>query len=205
MKLRGFSLAKGTLAFVLALTCATSFAGQSELVRFDPATTKVNFTLGDILHTVHGTFHLKSGEIRFDTVTGAATGSLIVDPASGNSGNKTRDGKMKREILQTDRYPEIVFSPTHVSGSLPAQGNATLNIQGIFRIHGSNHDMTLSVPVDVKGNTVGVQTEFLVPYVAWGMKNPSTLFLRVDDKVKINVAANAQLLAEPDSKTASRK
>jgi hypothetical protein len=30
---------------------------------------------------------------------------------------------------------------------------------------------------------------FVVPYVQWGMKNPSTLFLRVGDKVNIDLEA----------------
>ena len=30
---------------------------------------------------------------------------------------------------------------------------------------------------------------FTIPYVKWGLKNPSTLFLRVSDKVDIDIAA----------------
>jgi len=30
---------------------------------------------------------------------------------------------------------------------------------------------------------------FTIPYVKWGLKNPSTLFLRVSDKVVIDIAA----------------
>ena len=181
------------LFFVLGVGCAAVSAAEQEVVQFDLATTKVDFTLGDVLHTVHGTFRLKSGEIHFDRATGTASGALVVDAASGNSGNNARDRKMKRDILQTDRYPDIVFNPTHVSGTLPVEGDATLNVQGLFRIHGADHDMMLSVPVKISGGMVFVQTEFMVPYVAWGMKNPSTFILRVDDKVQINISGTAHI------------
>jgi polyisoprenoid-binding protein YceI len=195
-----FTLRASALLFAFAnAACMTGFAEQTEVVRFDPASTAVTFTLGDVLHTVHGTFRLKSGEIRFDPVTGAAGGSLVVDAASGDSGNRTRDRKMKRDILQTDQYPEIVFSPTHVTGSLPARGEATLNVQGLFRIHGADHQLTLSVPVVVSGIDINVRTEFLVPYVAWGMKNPSSFILRVNDKVQIDVAGTAHVENAPQS------
>lgn len=188
------SLRNGLLLFlVLGAGGAAVSAAEQEVVQFDPATTKVDFTLGSLLHTVHGSFRLKSGEIRFDRVTGTASGALVVDAASGNSGNNARDRKMKRDVLQTGRYPDIVFNPTHVSGTLPADGNATLNVQGLFRIHGADHDMMLSVPVTISGGMVSLRTEFLVPYVAWGMKNPSTFILRVDDKVRINVAGTARI------------
>jgi polyisoprenoid-binding protein YceI len=182
------------LALLLVTTRSRSSA-QQQVVQFDPATTKIDFTLGASLHTVHGTFHLKSGEIRFDPATGAASGALVVDAASGNSGNDKRDTKMKREVLETDRYPDIVFSPTHVSGILPAQGEKTLNVEGVFRIHGADHNMTLSVPVLVSKDSVQIQTELFVPYIAWGMKNPSTFLLHVSEQVKINVAGSVQITA----------
>jgi hypothetical protein len=37
--------------------------------------------------------------------------------------------------------------------------------------------------------------KFLVPYVKWGLKNPSTFILRVDDKVTIDVHAVGQIAA----------
>ena len=40
-------------------------------------------------------------------------------------------------------------------------------------------------------------TNFIVPYQAWGMKNPSTLFLHVDDKVRISVSAAGRLTGGP--------
>lgn len=173
---------------VLILLCSIAAAAQQVQITLDPAQTKVDWTLGDVLHTVHGTFKLKSGNIVFDSKTGDASGQIVVEALSGESGNRTRDGKMQKEILESGRYPEIVFLPKHMTGNLPAQGGLTLQIQGIFRIHGGDHDLKLSLPVQADGSRAKATTTFEVPYEAWGMKNPSTFLLKVENKVAISIS-----------------
>src|SRR5271169_1838430 len=81
-------------AALLTLAMLSPLAAQQTKIRFDPAKTRIEWTLGDVLHTVQGTFQLKSGSFLFDPRTGEAGGQLVVDATSGNSGNKTRDSKM---------------------------------------------------------------------------------------------------------------
>lgn len=175
-------------AVVLFLLFSLAASAQQTQITLDPAQTKIDWTLGDVLHTVHGTFKLKSGSIAFDSKTGDASGQIVVDATSGESGNHTRDGKMHKEILESGRYPEIVFLPKHVTGNVPTEGNSTLQVQGVFRIHGGDHDLTLSFPVQSDGSKTIATTKFEVPYEAWGMKNPSTLFLKVENKVEIDIS-----------------
>ena len=179
------------LTIAVALISLYSFAASAQQVQvtLDPAQTKVNWVLGDVLHTVEGTFKLKSGSIVFDPKTGDASGQIVVDAKSGQSGNDKRDAKMQKEVLESGRFPEIIFMPKHVTGNLPAQGSSTLQVQGIFRIHGGDHDMTLSFPVQADGSRATATTKFVVPYEAWGMKNPSVMFLKVENKVEIAISA----------------
>ena len=149
--------------------------------------------MGASLHTAHGTFKLRSGAFSFDPISGNASGEFVVEAASGDSGNRTRDEKMDKEVLESKRYPEITFLPRKLLGKLAAQGSSTVQVQGVFHIHGTDHDLTLSVPVQVDGTTVKVATSFSVPYQAWGMKNPSTLFLHVDDKVEVSINSVGKL------------
>src|SRR5690348_13402203 len=88
---------------------ASPLFSQPLLMKLDPASTQINFTLGDILHTVHGTFHLKDANLKLDPETGLAGGSLVVDAASGDSGSDARDSRMRSNILETGRFPEITF------------------------------------------------------------------------------------------------
>jgi len=162
---------------------------QQIAVNLDPAQTKIQWTLADVLHTVHGTFKLRSGSLTFDSQSGAASGEIIVDATSGESGNHSRDKKMHKEVLESQRYPAIIFSPTHVMGKLTDQGTSNLQVQGVFHIHGANHDLTLSLVVEKSGDTVRASTSFVVPYQDWGMKNPSTFLLKVENKVSISISS----------------
>lgn len=188
-------------AVLLLLQLLAVVASAQEMVfQLDPAQSHVNFTLGDVLHTVHGTFQLKSGTIRFNPQTGAASGSLVVDATSGNSGNKSRDRRMHRQILEDDKYPEIVFTPQHVTGKLLPQGASQMELQGSMTLHGQQHPMTVDMPVQINHDQASADVHFIVPYVKWGLKNPSTFILRVSDKVNIDVHAVGHLA---DSSVAS--
>jgi polyisoprenoid-binding protein YceI len=180
---------------ILLFVVSTAASAQQTQIKLDPAKSRIDWTLGDVLHTVQGTFQLKSGSIRFDPQTGEASGEIIVDAASGNSGNGTRDSKMKKEILESAKYPEIVFTPKHVSGYAVGQESSTIQVAGDFTIHGGTHALTLTMPVTIKSNSVQANTKFIVPYEEWGMKNPSTLFLKVDKTVAISISAIGEVQA----------
>ena len=162
---------------------------QEMTLELDPANTRISFTLEATLHTVHGTFALKSGTIHFNPSTGSASGMVIVDATSGDTDNRSRDHKMHTEILESQRYSEITFSPTKLSGKVELQGDSSVQLDGIFKLHGTEHPMTLTLPVQAKGTSLSARTHIVVPYIAWGLKNPSTFLLHVGDKVEIDITA----------------
>jgi polyisoprenoid-binding protein YceI len=176
------------LIVLVSLAVLPAHAEQKQ-VTLDPAKTTVEWTLVTSLHTVHGTFKMKSGTVSFDSKTGAASGSIIVDATSGDSENQARDKRMHKEILESQRYPEITFTPERVIGDISQEGNSTIHLQGLFHLHGSDHDLTLSIPVLINGNDVKATASFVVPYKEWGMKDPSNFFLHVENKVTVAVSA----------------
>ena len=177
---------------IFAAACAGLLAQPTSL-ELDPGKSSVEFMVESTLHTVHGAFHLKKGSLEFDADTGKASGELVVDATSGASGSAGRDRRMHKEILQSDRYPDIVFRPDRVDGKLATEGSSQVQLHGIFSIHGADHEMT--VPVDVQSIDGGYNAtaHFTVPYVQWGMKNPSNFLLKVSDKVDITVHTSVRM------------
>jgi polyisoprenoid-binding protein YceI len=190
-------------ACILAVVCfaATSFA-QELAFELDPAQSHVDFVLADVVHTVHGAFHLKNGLLRFDAQNGGASGQLTVDATTGESGNKGRDRKMHRQVLESATYPDITFQPQHVIGKIAGAGASQMEIQGQMTMHGQTHAMTATGPVQINGDHVSADLRFVVPYQHWGMKNPSVLLLRVSDKVEITVHAVGRLMPAEASSAA---
>lgn len=178
------------LIFSSALTIAVAglAAAQDTEFRIDPAQSTVKFTLGDVLHTVHGTFQVKRGALQLES-GGKMSGEVVVDAASGNSGSGMRDRKMNKEVLETARYPEISFRPDRVDGPVANPGKESVMVHGIFSIHGINREITVPASLESTADHWSAIVHFTIPYEKWGMKNPSTLFLKVDAAVEIDLAA----------------
>jgi hypothetical protein len=62
-------------------------------------------------------------------------------------------------------------------------------VHGIFSIHGSDREITVPAQVERDGDHWTANVHFTVPYAKWGMKNPSTFFLKVSDTVEIDLSA----------------
>lgn len=177
------------IAIVFLAIASIATAAQDVALHLDSQHTTINFTLGDVLHTVHGTFRLKQGSLRLDSASGKLTGEIVVDAKSGESGNGMRDRKMHREVLESDRYPKIAFRPDRIDGTVSLQGKSSVRVHGIFTIHGSDHELTVPAKVEMSSDRWTATLHFAVPYAQWSMKNPSTLFLRVSESVDIDVTA----------------
>jgi polyisoprenoid-binding protein YceI len=187
------------LALVALLSLSTTARAEQRTFDLDPAQTKVDFTLSSTLHTVHGSFHLKRGSIQFDDATGQAGGELVVDATSGDSDNKSRDKKMHKEILESPKYSDIVFTPQHIKGTVAADGKSQIEVDGMLALHGQSRPMTMTIQVQLQGGSGSADATFTVPYQQWGLKNPSTFLLHVSDKVEISVHAMGKLVSASGS------
>jgi polyisoprenoid-binding protein YceI len=184
---------KNGLTWLAAAALLATASASEQVVELDPAQTQVHFTVGSTLHTVHGEFKLKKGVIRFDAETGAASGAIVIDATSGDSGNSSRDSKMQKSVLESQKYPEITFTPRRVKGRVASQGDSQVEVEGTISLHGVDHPLTIPVKVTAKDGQITADTHFVVPYIQWGLKNPSTFILRVSDKVDIDIHATGRL------------
>jgi polyisoprenoid-binding protein YceI len=182
---------------LLIAASAVFVSAQNTALQLDPAQTSVKFTLGDVLHTVRGTFQLKHGTLQFEPASGKISGEIVVDAKSGESGSGMRDRKMHKEVLESERYPEMAFRPDKIEGAVASQGKSSVKVHGVFNIHGVDHEITVPAEVEMTADHWTATVHFTVPYANWGMKNPSTLFLRVNDSVEIDLAAAGNLAKRP--------
>lgn len=173
----------------------TSPQGASTGVTFtlDPSGSRLRWTLGSTLHTVHGTFALKRGEVSFDPSSGNASGEIVADAASGASGNESRDKKMHREILESGRYSDIVFRPSRVEGKVSAGGTSSVQLHGVFVLHGAQHELSVPIQTELSGNHWRGSAKFSIPYIQWGLKSPNTFLLKADPAVEIELEMSGTL------------
>jgi polyisoprenoid-binding protein YceI len=162
----------------------------------DPTQSTVHWALGSSLHTVHGTFALKRGSLQVDPGTGKASGEIVVDAASGQSGNDGRDRKMHKEVLESARFGEIIFRADGVTGKLETQGKSTVQIHGMFLVHGSEHELTVPVEANLAGDHWSGSAKLSIPFIEWGLKNPSNWLLKVEHSVSVELELKGTIQAQ---------
>jgi len=174
------------LAGLQPVTRAQSAPPQVSL-ELDRAQSKINWTLSATFHTVHGTFDLANGNVHFDPSTGKVEGEIIADARSGQSGDSGRDKNMHEKVIESGKFPMVTFRPDRVVGNIALQGGSTVQIHGVFDIHGVKRELTVPADINFSGDRWTAKSVFEIPYVQWGMKNPSNFFLHVGDTVKIEL------------------
>jgi polyisoprenoid-binding protein YceI len=165
-----------------ATTAASSFS-----LSLDPAQSKVHWTLPGSLHTVHGTFAVTRGVLSFDRASGKAGGEIVVNARSGESGNESRDSRMHKEILETAKYPDVIFRPAQVEGKVAAIGPSDVKVRGTLSVHGADHEITAIVHAELTAETWKGSGKFDVPYVQWGIKDPSNFLLKANKVVSLEI------------------
>jgi polyisoprenoid-binding protein YceI len=189
---------KSTRLVITALLLAWNglVAQQAPTVlRLDPAKTSASITLNATFHSVHGKFLLRRGELRFDPASGTVSGEIVFDATSGKTANDGRDHKMHKDVLESAKFPDISFRPDRVEGKVSDSGASTVQVHGLFGIHGTEHEVTVPVEVRFERDHWKASTHFEVPYVKWGMKNPSNVFLHVGDSVEVEFEGEGALQA----------
>jgi len=166
---------------------AQAAAAHEIALTLEPAQTKVHYMVDSTLHTVHGTFALKSGALHFDPQSWKADGAIVVNAASGESGNSSRDARMHKEILETWKFAEATFRPTQIDGQVSLTGASDFKVKGIITVHGSDHEIEVPVHSEFSGKQWKGTAKFEIPYTKWGIKDPSNFLLHVKPVVNIEL------------------
>ena len=175
---------------------AARAAGQIVL-SVDPAKSTVHWSVESSLHTVHGTFHVKRGTLSVDPATGKASGEIVVDATSGESGNDAVETVVCiRKFSKAANISEVVFRPDRADGTVIAQGDSSLKLHGIFSLHGDDHELNVPTQATLREGQWKGMAAFEVPYIEWGLKNPSNFFLKVKPVVDVQLDLEGSVRSE---------
>jgi polyisoprenoid-binding protein YceI len=176
-----------SLVLSLPLCIAHIAYAQHQTFAVNPDASQVAFALAGTGHHVNGTFHVLSGSIDFERTAQKISGSVVVAAGSGNSGEPSRDKKMDTDVLDVAHFADVSFAPKSFQGTLAASGDSTIQVTGDFTLHGTPHDLTVPMQIHIDGTNLTAKTHFTVPYVQWGLKDPSIFILKVAKEVDIDL------------------
>ena len=178
-----------TTAFAAAfvLLAVPSVLAQRQMFTIDPNASDVKMTLKTTHEIVNGTFHVDSGSIGYDRKSSSIFGTVVIAAGSGKTGNDSRDKKMNKDILKVQQYSNVIFNPKSYTGTIAPSGDSTIQVAGVITLLGTPHGVTVLMHVHIDGAGCTAKTHFMIPYVQWGLKNPSFLIWKADNDVAIDL------------------
>jgi polyisoprenoid-binding protein YceI len=184
---------KSFAVLAFAVTLAPAALAQNQTFAVNSDASEVKITLNTTHEVVNGTFHIQSGSIEFDRGAPKMSGSVVVLAGSGKTGNDSRDKKMNKDILKVNEYASVSFAPKTYTGTIAPSGDSTIQVSGVFTLLGNPHDLTIPMQIHIDGSKATAQAHFVVPYVQWGLKNPSFLIWKAENDVAIDLDLVGQI------------
>lgn len=179
--------------FAVAVLLAPAALAQHQTFTVNPDVSEIKMTLNTTHEVVKGTFHIQSGSIEFDRGSSKMSGLVVVLAGSGKTGNNSRDKKMNKDTLKVDQYTTVSFAPKTYTGTIAASGDSTIQVSGVFTLLGNPHDLTIPMQIHMDGSKATARAHFVVPYVQWGLKNPSFMFWKAENDVAIDLNLVGQI------------
>jgi polyisoprenoid-binding protein YceI len=138
--------------------------------------------------------------------TGAIEGSLALD-ARGRvltsdsrftidlrtlrSDEARRDNYLRRNTLETDRYPHAVFVPTEVRGlpvPLPQSGTVSFDLVGDLTIRDATRRVSWEATATIQGQDLSVQARTAFRFADFALRIPRVAsVLSVEDNIRLEI------------------
>jgi polyisoprenoid-binding protein YceI len=184
---------KSVAVLALAVILAPVVLAQHQTFAVNPDASDVKMTLNTNHEIVNGTFHIQSGSIEFDRSAPTMSGSVVVIAGSGKTGNDTRDKRMYKEILRVEQHATVSFEPKSYAGSIAQSGDSAIQVTGTFKLLDTPHEITIPMLVHLEGPTATAKAHFSVPFIQWGLKDPSILIWKTEKHVSIDLVLAGRL------------
>jgi hypothetical protein len=176
---------KSFAVLVVAVSLAVAAQGQHQTFSIDPDSSAIKMKLNTTREVVNGAFHVRSGSIDFDRTASRFSGIILVSAGSGKTGNGSRDKRMNKDILKVTQFADVSFAPKTYTGSLATSGDSIIQVSGVFTLLGTPHDLSILMQIHIDGSQATAKGQFVIPYVSWGLKDPSFLSWKAENNVEI--------------------
>jgi len=117
----------------------------------------------------------------------------VMDKVSDSDRQKIED-TMRREVLDVDQYPDIVFRSTGISASRIDEGKYQTKISGDLTLHGTTRAVTFDANVTFYAASLRAQGQFVVRQSDFGIKPVSagggTIKVKNELKLSFDLVAN---------------
>lgn len=193
---------KPLVAFLLFLLFAgqahgATWTGDGAVdVELVPEAMQITFAVGALFHTVQGTAALQEGHLRFTPASGLLQGNASIRAASMTTGNHRRDRRMQQDVLESSAHPLIMLHGQRADGVLDPDSGGDLQIEALLEILGRKHPVSFPLEISILNAETGrirISGSLKIPYVAWGLRDPSAIFLRVEKEVEVSFAGEGLL------------
>ncbi len=114
--------------------------------------------------------------------------SLTVADDVSQKDRQDIESRMKKDVLETSRFPEIVFDSAKISGGQIGEGRFNAAIDGELSLHGVSQNVTINAQVVLSGTTLRGYGEFSVRQTDYDIALVSVAggTLKVKDEIKVS-------------------
>jgi polyisoprenoid-binding protein YceI len=121
---------------------------------------------------------------------------FVIQAGSLATDQSRRDGYVRRNILQTDQYPEITFVPTKISGlsnPLSATGDVSFILTGLLTIRDVTKEVTWEVTGNIAGDSAKGTAKTALKFSDFNLPKPSVpVVLSVEDNIRLEMDVTMQ-------------
>lgn len=181
----------------VALSLLTSLGAASRFT-IDPKSSVALYRVEEtFLGTAVGRTSGVSGFVDFDPArpSGATVGPIEVNVQLLNSGIPLRDSSLRREYLQSARFPIARFVVRDISGLPNVYANGTpmaLELTGDLTVRDVTRRVTFAATVTVNGNVMTGSARANVRMTDFGITPPVLLFVRASNDVRLELNFTAR-------------
>jgi polyisoprenoid-binding protein YceI len=114
--------------------------------------------------------------------------SLAVTDKVSDKDRTDIERTIRDEVLETGKYPEIVFRSTGVSATKLAEGKYKARISGNLSLHGETRGIEVNAEIDLSANSLRARGEIPLKQTSFGIKPVSIAggTVKVKDEVKLS-------------------